>query len=97
MCSNKFVRPKNDTLLRALLREPTEYTPIWLMRQAEYRDGQYVTTWLVRLLTERGGACFNELDVDDLKMVTIADFGGWNKVQEKHFADGGLFDRIYTK
>src|SRR5690349_25132622 len=25
---------KNDTLLRALLREPTEYTPIWLMRQA---------------------------------------------------------------
>ena len=25
---------KNDTLLRALLRQPTEYTPIWLMRQA---------------------------------------------------------------
>jgi uroporphyrinogen decarboxylase len=25
---------RNDTLLRALLREPTEYTPIWLMRQA---------------------------------------------------------------
>jgi len=34
---------KNDTLLRALLRQPTEYTPVWLMRQAgrylpEYRD-----------------------------------------------------------
>src|SRR5436190_17114075 len=25
---------KNDTLLRALAREPTEHTPIWLMRQA---------------------------------------------------------------
>src|SRR5213083_2321557 len=25
---------KNDTLLRALRREPTAYTPIWLMRQA---------------------------------------------------------------
>ncbi|MYN14825.1 uroporphyrinogen decarboxylase [Pusillimonas sp. TS35] len=25
---------KNDTLLRALLREPVPYTPIWLMRQA---------------------------------------------------------------
>ena len=25
---------KNDTLIRALLREPTPYTPIWLMRQA---------------------------------------------------------------
>ena len=33
---------KNDTFLRALLREPTEYTPLWMMRQAgrflpEYR------------------------------------------------------------
>lgn len=33
---------KNDSLLRALLRQPTDYTPIWLMRQAgrylpEYR------------------------------------------------------------
>ena len=25
---------RNDTLLRALLREPTDYTPVWLMRQA---------------------------------------------------------------
>jgi uroporphyrinogen decarboxylase len=25
---------KNDTFLRALLREPTEYTPVWMMRQA---------------------------------------------------------------
>jgi uroporphyrinogen decarboxylase len=25
---------KNDTLLRALARQPTDYTPIWLMRQA---------------------------------------------------------------
>jgi uroporphyrinogen decarboxylase len=24
----------NDTFLRALMREPTEYTPVWLMRQA---------------------------------------------------------------
>ncbi|RPI45368.1 MAG: uroporphyrinogen decarboxylase [Betaproteobacteria bacterium] len=27
-------RPRNDTFLRALLREPTPYTPIWIMRQA---------------------------------------------------------------
>ena len=26
--------PDNDVFLRALRREPTPYTPIWLMRQA---------------------------------------------------------------
>lgn len=29
-----MTRPRNDTFLRALLREPTPYTPIWIMRQA---------------------------------------------------------------
>jgi sulfate transport system substrate-binding protein len=27
-------------------------------------------------------------------MVTIADLGGWERVQAQHFAEGGLFDRI---
>ncbi len=30
-------------------------------------------------------------------LVTIADFGGWSKVQTQHFADGGLFDQLYAK
>ena len=31
-----------------------------------------------------------------IPMVTIADpFGGWTKAQAAHFADGGVFDRIY--
>lgn len=29
-----MAKPKNDTLIRALLRRPTAYTPVWLMRQA---------------------------------------------------------------
>ncbi len=28
------MKPRNDTFLRALQRKPTEYTPVWLMRQA---------------------------------------------------------------
>ena len=28
------MKPRNDTFLRALLRQPTDYTPLWLMRQA---------------------------------------------------------------
>jgi sulfate transport system substrate-binding protein len=31
-----------------------------------------------------------------LTMVTIRDFGGWDAAQAKYFADGGMFDRIFT-
>ncbi len=31
-----------------------------------------------------------------LRMATIADFGGWPKAQALHFAEGGIFDRIYS-
>ncbi|MGD9918897.1 MAG: sulfate ABC transporter substrate-binding protein [Paenirhodobacter sp.] len=30
-----------------------------------------------------------------LDLVTIADFGGWAKVQPEQFGDGGIFDQIY--
>ena len=32
-----------------------------------------------------------------LKLVTIADFGGWKVAQKTHFSDGGTFDQIYEK
>src|SRR3954471_12563312 len=32
--SSSFAPLLNDTFLRALLRQPTDYTPVWLMRQA---------------------------------------------------------------
>jgi sulfate/thiosulfate-binding protein len=31
----------------------------------------------------------------DVALFTVADLGGWATVQMKHFADGGIFDRIY--
>jgi sulfate/thiosulfate-binding protein len=30
-----------------------------------------------------------------LKLVSIADLGGWTKMQKEHFADGGIFDQVY--
>jgi uroporphyrinogen decarboxylase len=35
---------KNDTFLRALLRQPTEYTPLWMMRQAGRYLPEYCAT-----------------------------------------------------
>lgn len=32
-----------------------------------------------------------------VNLVTIADFGGWAGAQKKHFADGGVFDKIYAR
>lgn len=30
-----------------------------------------------------------------IELVTIAAFGGWKEAQQRHFADGGVFDQIY--
>jgi sulfate transport system substrate-binding protein len=31
-----------------------------------------------------------------MQLLTIdKDFGGWKQAQQKHFADGGIFDQIY--
>jgi len=32
-----------------------------------------------------------------LKLVTIADFGGWTEAQRTHFSDGGVFDQISAR
>lgn len=44
---------KNDTLIRALLRQPTDRTPIWIMRQA----GRYLPEYLE--IRERAGSFMN--------------------------------------
>lgn len=44
---------QNDTFLRALLRQPTDYTPIWLMRQA----GRYLSEY--RETRSRAGSFLN--------------------------------------
>ncbi|MDB5764331.1 MAG: uroporphyrinogen decarboxylase [Herminiimonas sp.] len=45
-----FAPLKNDTFLRALLRQPTDYTPLWLMRQA----GRYLPEY--RATRQRAGS-----------------------------------------
>jgi acetyl-CoA carboxylase biotin carboxylase subunit len=44
----------------------------WLMQRAEYREGRYDTTYLDRLLEERRGESFTELDEPSEELMTIA-------------------------
>jgi len=46
----QFAPLQNDTFLRALLRQPTDYTPVWLMRQA----GRYLPEY--RATRQRAGS-----------------------------------------
>ena len=39
---------------------------------------------------------FKEFD-QNVNLITIEHFGGWNKAQRTHFADGGIFDQIHKK
>ena len=57
-----MTRPTNDTFLRALLRQPTDYTPMWLMRQAgrylpEYRELRGQAASFMNLCTNPELAC----------------------------------------
>jgi acetyl-CoA carboxylase biotin carboxylase subunit len=44
----------------------------WLMRQADYREGRYDTTWLDTLLVARRGESFSELDPSEEELVAMA-------------------------
>ena len=44
---------KNDTFIRALLKQPVEYTPVWMMRQA----GRYLPEY--RKVREKAGSFMN--------------------------------------
>jgi sulfate transport system substrate-binding protein len=37
------------------------------------------------------------LQFPKLDLVTIAEFGGWQKAQKTFFGDGGIFDQVYTQ
>ena len=52
---------KNDNFLRALMRQPTDYTPVWMMRQAgrylpEYRQSRKTAGSFLQLCKNPGFA-----------------------------------------
>ena len=71
-----------DEAIARMARALTEYQVLgirttipfflWLVRQPSYAAGDYDTTYLDRLLTERRGESFNELNTADEELAAIA-------------------------
>ena len=66
-------KPKNDTFLRALLKEPVPYTPIWIMRQA----GRYLPEYNQTRARAGNflGLCKNPDYATEVTLQPIARFG----------------------
>jgi sulfate/thiosulfate transport system substrate-binding protein len=59
-------------------------------------DGQEIAAKHFYRPTDPSIAAKYEANFPNIPMVTIDDtFGGWQQAQQKHFADGGIFDQIY--
>jgi len=71
-----------DEAIARMARALTEYQVLgikttipfflWLMRQPSYAAGEYDTTYLDRLLADRRGESFNELNANDEELAAIA-------------------------
>jgi len=59
-------------------------------------EGQEIAARHFYRPTDPAIAAKYEANFPKIPMVTIDDtFGGWQEAQQKHFADGGIFDQIY--
>lgn len=60
-------------------------------------------TILEKYATTASGNTITQLPADgkwivtNVELVDISHFGGWSQATKKHFADGGIFDKIYEK
>jgi sulfate/thiosulfate transport system substrate-binding protein len=71
----------------------TEYLKFWYTPQAQEIAGKnFYRPRDPKVLAKYGDRFV------DVKLVTIDEvFGGWQKAQQTHFNDGGVFDQIYMK
>ena len=74
--------PSRDEAIARMTRALREYQVsgirttipffLWLMNQPAYREATYDTTYLDRLLADRGGVSFSELSDSDVDLVVVA-------------------------
>jgi uroporphyrinogen decarboxylase len=77
-----FAALKNDTFLRALMRQPTEHTPVWLMRQA----GRYMPEY--RAVRAKAGSFMNLCTNPELACeVTLQPINAYNLDASILFSD----------
>jgi sulfate transport system substrate-binding protein len=58
-------------------------------------EGQEIAAKNFYRPTDPAVAAKHASEFPKVELITIGDFGGWQKAQTEHFADGGIFDQIY--
>ena len=81
---------------KVVLRRGTREVAQAYLQYLYSKEGQEIVAKNYYRPRDAGVAAKYAAQYPKLNLVTIADFGGWAKVQPTHFAEGGVFDQIYS-
>jgi sulfate/thiosulfate transport system substrate-binding protein len=81
---------------RVVLRRGTREVAQEYLKYLYSKEGQEIVAKNYYLPRDAEVAARYAGQYPKLKLVTIADLGGWPANQKKHFMDGGVFDQIYA-
>jgi sulfate transport system substrate-binding protein len=81
---------------RVVLRRGTREVAQEYLKYLYSKEGQEIVAKNYYRPRDQEVAARYSAQFPKLKLVTIADMGGWPKNQRDHFADSGVFDQIYA-
>jgi sulfate transport system substrate-binding protein len=92
-----LAEPPVAVIDKVVLRRGTRDLATAYLQYLYSREGQEIVARNFYRPTDPDVAAKYGAQFPTLELVTIAEFGGWSQAQARHFADGGVFDRIYSQ
>jgi sulfate/thiosulfate transport system substrate-binding protein len=91
-----LAEPPVTVVDKVVLRRGTREVAQAYLQYLYSKEGQEIVAQNYYRPRDQGIAAKYAAQYPKLRLVTIADFGGWSKVQSTHFGEGGVFDQIYS-